>query len=751
MEWLTRIVLVAVCESVAVSAAISPIAPDSSASAHLAAFKNSLQEVRRASGVREIYVRNTYLAIAVSIAVVGAARAASADSDLEEVTVTARYTQEESSSASKSGQPILLTPQSVQVVTRQVLLDQNAITLTDAVRNVAGVSSDFGFGGATSPLLVLRGFSTVSMTTQSSLYSSGTYYLDGAKVKGVPVDMANVEAVEVVKGPDSVLFGRAEPGGLVNIRTRPLLATPTAEFSQTAGEYGLSRTSARIGGALDKDQHWLAAISASYLHNGSNRDYVVEKLGTASGSLAWLPVSGTRVTFTVDYTNHRYRNDYGIPSDGNRPADVSLNTAYNDSPVLSKDETQSYRVDVAQAIGSDWQLKLRGIHMSSDTREVDVAPYRIDLSTGEDVFASSRQLARYYFNVRPDGHYRVDQASADLLGEVHTGSLIHHLAVGAEYFRESKTGLSYFEQVSTVSVDHPILGNTPPLDLSLASPVDIVDWSRWHSLTGEDNIDFGGGVHGVVALRQDWTSAIYSSPGVAPNNVSFTSPRVGAVWEVANGHVLYGQFQRGLSANNGRNPDGTALDPEIGQQYEIGYKFQSPDRRFTSTLAAFDLLKTNRGDFTFFPVIRTIGKARSRGVELDLSGEVTPKLSVIGSYAYTATKVDDGTLLLANVPRNAGSLWARYQIITNAQIGGGAYYQAARFGDVGNTITLPDYVRFDAEAAYSFRLAGAKMIAQLNLKNLFNKRYYISEHQFSPDWIQPGPPRTLTASIRVEL
>lgn len=84
--------LVAVCESVSVSAAISAIAPDSSASAHLAAFKNSLQEVRRASGVREIYVRNTYLAIAVSIAVVGAARAASADSDLEEVTVTARYT-----------------------------------------------------------------------------------------------------------------------------------------------------------------------------------------------------------------------------------------------------------------------------------------------------------------------------------------------------------------------------------------------------------------------------------------------------------------------------------------------------------------------------------------------------------------------------------------------------------------------------------------------------------------------------------
>ncbi len=278
-----------------------------------------------------------------------------------------------------------------------------------------------------------------------------------------------------------------------------------------------------------------------------------------------------------------------------------------------------------------------------------------------------------------------------------------------------------------------------------------MDRSRWYSVTGEDNIDFGGGVHAVLALRQDWTSAIYSSPGIAPNVLSFTSPRVGAVWEFARGHVLYGQFQRGLTSNNGVNPDGTKLDPEIGRQYEIGYKFQSADKRFTATLAAFDLVKTNRGDFTFFPVIRTIDRARSRGIELDFSGDVTDRLSVIGSYAYTDTKVDDGPLKLANTPRHAASLWARYRPVANGTVGGGAFYQSSRFGDVGNTVTLPAYVRFDAEAAYSFRVAGARMTAQLNLKNVFDKRYYVSQHQFSPDWIQPGAPRTLSATLRVEM
>ena len=696
-------------------------------------------------------MKTSLFAVAAVLLCGNSAYAEDASPDQREIVVTGRYSTDDSTSASKTGQPILLTPQSVQVVKREVLLDQNAITLTEAVRNVAGVSSDFGFGGATAPLLVLRGFSTVSMTTQSSLYSSGTYYLDGTKVRGVPIDMANVDAVEVVKGPDSVLFGRAEPGGLVNVRARPLTAEPTRELAQTVGEYGLSRTSARIGGALDTSQRWVAAVAGSYLNTGSNRDYVVERLGSVNASLGWRPSDDTSVTLSVDYLNHRYRNDYGIPSDGARPAEIPLHTAYNNAPVLSKAETQVYRLDVRQAITSDWQLRLRGIHMRSHTRELDVAPYRIDLTTGDDLFASSRRLALYYFNVRPDGRYHVDQASADLIGTVRTGGLVHRLAVGGEYFLEGKIGLSYFQQLGTVSVENPNVANTPPLDIALAGPVDIVDRDRWFSVTAEDAIDFGGGFHAVAALRHDWTSTIYSSPGLAPNKVSFTSPRIGATWEVTRGVVLYSQFQRGLSANNGVNPDGTKLAPEIGRQFEIGTKFQTSDKRFTATLAAFDLVKTNRGDFTFFPVIQTIGRARSRGIELDFSGDITPQLSVIGSYAFTDTKVDAGSLRLANTPRHAASLWARYQATKAASFGGGAFYQSARFGDVGNTVTLPGYVRFDAEAAYRFILAGTNVTAQVNLKNVFDKRYYVSQHQFSPDWILPGAPRTLTATLRVEL
>ena len=442
---------------------------------------------------------------------------------------------------------------------------------------------------------------------------STTYYLDGARVRGLPVDIANAAAVEVVKGPDSVLFGRAEPGGLINIRSRPLTAKPSFDFEQTIAQYDLYRTSAHASGALDGDGKLLAGVSGSYLTSGSFRNFVKERLGSINASLAWQPSDGTRIAFTFDYIDQHYRNDYGIPEISGRPAELPIATAYNDAPVLSLSESQSYRLDVTQAIGANWQLKVRGIHTRAKTRELDIAPYRIDLSTGDDCFATKGQLCRYYFNVRPDGRNKVDQISADLIGTVQTGPLTHKLAFGVEYYRDDKSGTQYFQQLSSVDVFRPVVGNSPPLDIAAAAPLEIVDTNRWFSVYGEDQIDFGSGVHAVVALRHDWTSAIYAAPGIQPNKVGFTSPRVGLVWEFAPGQTVYGQFQRSLATNNGRNPDGTALAPETARQFEIGYKFQSANGKLIATLAAFDLVKSNRAEFVFFPIIQTIGRARSRG------------------------------------------------------------------------------------------------------------------------------------------
>lgn len=673
-----------------------------------------------------------------------------------EIVVTARYSAPPAAtSATKTDRPILLTPQSVVVIPRQVLLDQNAITLTDAVRNVAGVGSDFGFDGATEPLLVLRGFPSTSMTAQGAMLGSATYYLDGTRVKGVPVNVANVEAVEVVKGPDSVLFGRAEPGGLVNVRFRPLTGKRTVDAEQVVAGNDLYRTSVHASGKLDGGGTLLAGASASYLTTGSFRDFVKERLGAVNGSVAWLPGAGTRVAVTVDYSDHRFRNDYGIPAIGDRPADLPRATAYNDAPQLSRNRTASYRLDVSRDIAAGWQLKLHGVHLHAATRDVDITPYRVDVATGDDCLAATGRLCRYYYFVRPHGRYRLDQVTADLTGSVTTGALVHKLAVGAEYYGDDRSGMQYFQQLASVEIGRSAAGDAPPLDLATALPLETVDRNRWYSVYGEDQVDVGGGVHAILALRHDWTSAIFAPPGTRPNEVQFTSPRVGAVWEVASGHTVYGQYQRSLATNNGRNADGTALAPEQARQYEIGYKFQSASGKLTATLAAFDLVKTNRADYTLFPIVRTIGRARSRGVELDVIGDLTARLSVVGAYAYTDARVDDATssdgYRLANSPHNAASISARYAVVTNGLIGGGVYHQGARYGDIANTFVLPAYVRTDLFTAYRFALGRSIATAQLNLKNVFDTRYYTGSHQFVQDWIQFGQPRTLSATLRLEL
>ncbi len=200
---------------------------------------------------------------------------------LAPVVVTGRpdaYRAPESSTATRTDTPSLQNAQSVQVVPRAVIDDQNALNLQDAVRNIAGAQFDFGFNGSAQPLIILRGFPGISMTAMGPMSGASTYYLDGSKVAGVPVNMANVQSIEVVKGPASVLYGRAEPGGLVNVVSKPISTVPLFSFEQTIGQHGLSRTGVELSGPLNEDRTLRGRAAASYATTGSVRDFVEDKL-----------------------------------------------------------------------------------------------------------------------------------------------------------------------------------------------------------------------------------------------------------------------------------------------------------------------------------------------------------------------------------------------------------------------------------------------------------------------------------------
>ena len=354
------------------------------------------------------------LATALCVAGLVAAPATFAQT-LPAVTITGErdgYAAPDSRTATRTDTPSLQTPQSVQIVPRAVIEDQNALTLTEAVRNVAGVQFDFGFNGSLQPLLVLRGFSSTSMTAMGPMSGISSYYQDGSKVMGVPINMANVQSVEVIKGPSSVLYGRSEPGGLVNVVSKPIPSVSEMSFEQTLGQRGLSRTAVEAAGALNDDRTLRGRVAASYYTADSIRDFVEDRLGSFTGSLAWVPDTRTNITATLDYTNNRYRTDMGIPAIGDRPLDLPWSRQFNDSPYLSSAKTTSLKLDASHQIDDTWQVKGRLLSLRSDTSEMDIYTYRGDyglgMAPGQTCPGTGNPLCRYYFGVVPEGRYKVD-------------------------------------------------------------------------------------------------------------------------------------------------------------------------------------------------------------------------------------------------------------------------------------------------------------------------------------------------------
>jgi iron complex outermembrane recepter protein len=668
--------------------------------------------------------------------------------------------------ATKTDTPVLLTPQSLQTVSRSVIEDQMALSISDAIRNISGVGLDFGFNGSDLPIAILRGFPSVSMSARGPMAGSAAFYSDGKRVQGVPVNMANVESVEVIKGPASVLYGRSEPGGMINVNTRQPQNRKAIGAELTLGSWGTRRALVEATGPLSDDGTWLGRGAASYASADSARRLVTDRLSALSGELIWQPSAQTRAAFKLDLSRQKYRNDYGVPALGDRPArpgrDVPPDAQYNDAPELSNNRVNALQFDLAQKLSSQWQIKAHALASSSRAAQVDVTPYRLDLATFDDCLARRGQLCRYYFSARPDLKSDTMQANVDLIGNLATGGIQHTLLLGVDAYRFKADAVSYFQTLPPIDIRNPLYGQAPPLDPAQALMTPEQSRSRWVGVYVQDQLDLGNGLNLVAALRRERNSARYGDPAGKPNNDGYTTPRMGAVWAFAANQSVYAQYQDSVAANNGRNLRGDALQAERARQFEVGHKIEALGGKLASTLAVYQLSKRNLSSYlpSTDPAFAgqfdtaTIGAARSRGLEWDVSGQLTQDIALIGSYAYTQTEVTEDVAFkgkrLANAPRHSGSLWMRWKAGGGWSAGAGVFAQGQRQGDQANSFQLPGYARIDAMLAYRFKLGGSDAQVQLNVNNLFDRLYYTGSHQFVQDWIAVGAKRNALATLRLD-
>jgi iron complex outermembrane receptor protein len=646
------------------------------------------------------------------------------------------YRQPPVANVTRSDIPVIDTPQAVNIVPTQVLHDQRPRNLDDALANVSGIVQGNTLAG-TQDTLLKRGFGG---NRDGSIMHNGMPLVQGRALN------AAADSVEVLKGPTSLLYGIMDPGGVVNVVSKQPLLTPYHAISALGSTYGHGRNGA--GGTLDTTgpigdsglayRLVIDQVDEQYWRNfGEHRETLV------APSLAWYG-RDTQVVLSYEYRKFLYPFDRGTALDPktNQPLAIPARERI-DEPFNEMDgESHLVQLSVDHQINANWKAHF-GYSYNRET--YDANQLRV-----QGVNSTTGVLSRS--NDATHGALSTDSyAIAYLDGRFTLAGLRNDVQVGVddEYRRIYRADLLRQATKYTFNYLHPVYGLESPSSTVSASDSDQTDTLHDASLFFQDNVHLTDKwilVGGARFLSYNQVAG-RGRPFKANTDLSGTKwlPRAGIVYKWTDNFSLYGSYSQSLKPTSTIAPlsTGIVIDssvlPEEATAWEIGAKVAMPGG-LTGTLALFNIDKSNvlvsqYNDTTKQTDWRTSGKARSRGVELDVSGQIGQHWSVIASYAYIDAKTTEDPLYagnrLWNVPQHTASLAAVYDFGTifggdQLRVGAGAHYVGARPGDSANSFTLPAYTVADAFATYNTKWGGHNVSFQLNVKNLFNKTYYPS-------------------------
>jgi len=677
-----------------------------------------------------------------------------ADEPDEEIVVTGEgqgtYRVPNASTATRTDTPLRDIPQSIQVVPQQVLEDRNVRTVFEAVETVSGVVENFRYLGSNSGTRIIRGFA------EGDTFRNG--FREGNVITTVP--FATIEQVEVLKGPASVVYGFAEPGGIINYVTKKPLSEPYYRLGFEAGNFGRIQPSIDLSGPLTADKNALYRFIAAYERRDSYQDFANSEITTIAPSLTLK--LGDRTNLNLYYEYSRY---FASPNTRQTPllSDGRLvpRNFFPSYPDFNRFEANSHKFGYTftHRFNDNWQIR--------NNFAATLASFKInDIFTADLIDDQFLALGAFDGDLDNKNYF----AQIDILGKFQTGSISHQLLVGFNFnaFREDYLN-------STVDTNIPLLDiRNPDYNALTTKPALLPDLTfvidrKSYGVYFQDQVTFNEQWKLLIGGRYDWISdgtGSITNDGIAnipiQNDGAF-SPRIGLVYQPSKNVSLYTSYTRSFSPVIGRNPDSRPFEPSKGTQYEIGVKADFLDGRLSATLAAYNLTRTNVLTPDPDPILAQlgfqiqVGEQRSRGIELDVSGEILPGWKIIASYAYTDAIVTVDNSIpssadnrLANVPINQASLWTTYEIqkgdLQGLGFGFGLFYVGERQGDIANSFEVSDYLRTDAAVYY--RRNGFR--AAINIRNLFDIDYVNSVSFGSRLFVERGEPFTIIGSISWE-
>nr|WP_315838909.1 TonB-dependent siderophore receptor [Bradyrhizobium prioritasuperba] len=699
--------------------------------------------------------RDTHRAPAAPTASERAAAAAAAQTEAR-----LGYRPSPSSTTLRTGASPLETSQVVNVVPAQVISDQLPRNLDDALVNVSGITQTNTLG-STQDAVMRRGFGD---NRDGSIMRNGMPLVQGRSLN------AAVESVEVLKGPASLLYGIMDPGGIVNtISKRPEL-TQRGSISVLGSTYGGGKN----GGDITLDLTGPigdGGLAYRLIAYGVNEDYWRNfgrrNEGLIAPSLAWYG-ENTTVQLNYEHRDFYYPFDRGtaLNTTTRRPLDIPATRRIDEPFDNMWGQSDLAQITVDHKINEDWKVHAGYSYNRENYDAYQLRVVSVNPTTGIETRSNDGTLGALSYDSYGTAYVQGGFWIGGMRNEVLLGAdAEHRLIYRRDLLRQTPVNKSF-------NVYNPIYGLEQPSSTVSAPDSDQTDNLHDQSLYFQDTLHVTKQLSLVGGVRYEGYRQIAGKARPFQTNTDIDGakalPLAGAVYKLTDQVSLYASYTQSLKPTSaiaalvggGGFVITGNLAPEEGTSWETGIKFDF-NKRLSGTVALYTLDKRNvlvsqLNNATGLNEFRAIGGARSRGVEVDVTGRLNDNWSMIGTYAYTDGAVTDDPVLagkrLQNVAMNTGSLYLVYDfrdaLPGRLRVGAGAHYVGDRPGTADNAFVLPAYTVADGFATYETKYETLPVIYQLNVKNIFNTVYYPSA--VNTQFIAVGDARRVSLSATVK-
>tara|TARA_B100001123_G_scaffold140890_1_gene163753 strand:- start:3339 stop:5399 length:2061 start_codon:yes stop_codon:yes gene_type:complete len=659
------------------------------------------------------------------------------DDQIEEVVVKGNVLYSDQVNALKTPVPVLDVPQTVTIVTDDDIRSQGFREIGDIIRYTPGVNTSQGEGHRDA--VVFRG-----------VRSTADFFLDGVRDDVQYYrSLYNVEQVEILRGPNALLFGRGGTGGIIN------RVTKKAVLGEAFGGYDLGTDSF---GALDFAADYNVQTSSNSalrfnIHSDALENHRDHYDGTRFGMNPTVTVAlsdKTTVDLSYEYADHERFIDRGIPTINNAPDESLSNIVFGDPDInVTTLEANIMRANVS--------------HRFSENRKGNLA---VQSSSFEKMYQNLYASGYDGTLVTMDGYLDPTERdnliiSGNIVSEVVTGSVTHTILVGAELINTENKNHRYDTNWSTTDDDNEVFNISRPMDFTVnsagvATAVNFTNSLKSKtesdisvsSLFIQDQMDLTDNVKLMIGGRLDsfdiTVDDIKNGTSESRTDDRF-SPRAGLIYKPQESVSLYMSYSESFLPRSGeqfKKLDATAarLDPDVFESTELGIKWAMTDT-LSFTAAIFDSEQTRATYDNDTGENSEIRGLRVDGMEVELRGQVSDKLELAVGYSSLEGTTSSGGVA-REVPDHTFSLFARYQVDENFGWALGVTQQGESHIKDNSTLILPEYTRFDFAAYWD---VSDDMVLRLNVENLSDELYF--PHSHSTHQASVGEPLNARVSL----